>query len=140
MSNFANGLNGTLSLDTDGTSSIYTISSPSNVGSIQLVWTGTPTGSIYLQKSVDLNNWIDVGMSDNDDTNYTKIDLSGSADSEIVFIHNCTFPFLRIKYVSTSGEGDLSFYIVIKSTTSSVYHKSIHSIFTKPEGRILSWG
>lgn len=135
MTRFANGLIGTLSLDADGITDVYIVNSPYTVGSIQLVWTGTPTGSLYLQKSIDLTNWVTMGMFDSVNTNQSSIDFSGSADDDIVFINDLTFPFMRLKYVMTSGDGDLNFYIVLKKASSS--QKDNPAIFMKPEGMLL---
>jgi hypothetical protein len=74
---------------------------------VQLIWTGTPTGSFYVQVSLDGSTWNNLIL------NPTPA-AAGSADSVGLDINQLSFAYMRIKYVSGSGTGTLQGYISAK--------------------------
>jgi hypothetical protein len=69
---------------------------------VQAVWSGTsPVGVLHVQGSND-------GIHFNDDPEVTPIAISGNSGSALVKINNCSYPWLQLSYVFTSGTGTLS--------------------------------
>jgi len=75
---------------------------------IQLVFTGTPTGTFSVQGSVDNSTYIDVTLS-------PSPVASGSGDSILINMNNVAFTWIRVKYNRTSGTGTLNANIVAKA-------------------------
>jgi len=69
------------------------------VFSIQVVYTGSPTGTVKLEYSLDKTNWSDVAGSD--DT------ISGSCNT-LWSLVNMAVPYVRIVYTRTSGTGTMT--------------------------------
>lgn len=65
--------------------------------SIQLVWTGTPTGTFKVQESNDNTNWTDV--------NSATASAAGSAASAIINAINCQTKYIRVLYTNASSTG-----------------------------------
>lgn len=99
----------------DLTSEVVPIQWLDNV-SIQLNFTGTPTGAFEVQGSLDYSvdplsgtvknpgNWIALTLS-------PAPVASGSADQILLDLYGLTFPFIRVFYDSTSGSGSLDAYL-----------------------------
>lgn len=96
-----------LSLGSTTQSDPYDIRPYDNIG-IQLIWTGTPTGTITIEAQIDSSTWTDMGVS-------PAITLSGSASSQLVGIRNQAFNKIRVVYTRTSGTGSLDAYLIGKS-------------------------
>lgn len=75
--------------------------------SIQLVWTGTPTGTFAIQGTVDGSTWSPIT------TNPASIAASGSAGNHLVEgeIHSKK---MRVQYTNSSGTGTLNAWITAK--------------------------
>lgn len=82
-------------------------------GSIQVIWTGTPTGTFSVQGSLDyflgpdgkpgnVGTWDDMGIS--------VTAPSGSAGKALVDITITGIPWVKIVYTNTSGTGTLTAY------------------------------
>lgn len=82
---------------------------------IQIVSTGTPTGSFAIQGSNDYNkdvspltvNWINLPLSGTPT-------LSGSPDSIDIQMTQLASPFIRVVYTATSGAGSCSIWLAGK--------------------------
>jgi len=81
--------------------------------SVQLVWTGTPTGVIKLQGSNDENTWTDLV-----ELNTKIIQPAGSAGDLLIDLNQLSFKFLRVKYTNASGSGVLNIEAHNKGTTN----------------------
>lgn len=75
------------------------------LGSVQAVWTGTPTGSLQLQKSNDQTNWFNDGAA---------VAVSGAAGSNWWGISDAHAMYYRVVYTATSGAGALSLAFATK--------------------------
>lgn len=73
----------------------------------QLVWTGTPNGTFYVQVSNDSVTWADLTLS-------TPVTASGSGDNAFIDIETGA-KYVRLFYDRTSGTGTLDAYITGKS-------------------------
>lgn len=82
---------------------------------VQLQWTGTPTGTFYVQGSLDYSDGTN-GKLANAGT-WTNIMLpqtplaSGSAGQILIDMALLSFPWIRVQYTNTSGTGSLDAYI-----------------------------
>jgi hypothetical protein len=72
---------------------------------VQAVWTGTsPVGTLNVLASND-------GVNFNEDPEVTPIAISGDSGSALVKINNCSYPWLQLSYVSSSGTGSLTVHV-----------------------------
>lgn len=88
------------------TSSVTSIQWMDNIG-VQLVWTGSPVGNFFVDVSADYD------ANTNNPGNWTPIALSPApttaAGSPIyIDMNQLSAPFIRVRYVSTSGSGTLT--------------------------------
>jgi hypothetical protein len=67
---------------------------------VAMIWTGTPTGTVKLQGSVDNINWFDLGT-------FSQA-LAGAAGSKLWEVVDVTVAYVRLSYASTSGTGSLT--------------------------------
>lgn len=74
--------------------------------SFQFVWTGTPTGSVKLQFSINNNNWSDIPGSSQE--------ILGAAGSHGINYQQAGFRFVRAVYTHTSGSGAIFAMAYIK--------------------------
>jgi hypothetical protein len=94
------------------TSKVSDISGFDNVA-VQLVWTGTPTGTFAVQGSLDYNPQLATGT-------WTALTLSsspaaaGSASNVLLDLNQLSFPWIRVVYTAVSGSGTLNAYIAGK--------------------------
>jgi hypothetical protein len=84
------------------TSSVTDIQYMDNI-CMELVWTGTPTGSFSVEGSLTGDNWIAISL--------TPSAPSGSAGSALLDMNQLSFPKIRIVYTATSGSGTLNAWI-----------------------------
>lgn len=75
---------------------------------VELVWTGTPTGTFDFQGSLDNSNFVSVSVS-------PAIAATGAADKALVNFEGLAFAYFRVVYTKTSGTGTLTAYICGKS-------------------------
>ena len=67
---------------------------------LQAIWTGTPTGTLSIEASLDGSNW--------STTTYTfSSSPAGSASSSISDLSSSAYPYFKACYVNTSGTGVL---------------------------------
>lgn len=64
---------------------------------VQLVWTGTPTGTAYIEESIDGVNWSALA----------SVALAGSASSAILDVTSVAYS-LRVRYARSSSTGVLT--------------------------------
>lgn len=81
------------------------------VGSFQVIWTGTPTGSFVVEvsnadsdRSGATSNWVDISSL----ITPTLTAPAGSAGSMYINLDNIGAKYVRIRYVATSGTGVLN--------------------------------
>lgn len=72
--------------------------------SVQLTWSGTPTGTFAIQGSLDKVNWIALSLS-------PTPGAAGAAGSILLDLNQLSFPWIRITYTASSGSGTLSAWI-----------------------------
>lgn len=84
--------------------------------SVQLIFTGTPTGTFEVEGSLDYNRpdpttgvtnpgtWTPITFS-------TPPVASGAAGDILLDMNQLSFPFIRVVYISTSGSGTLQCWI-----------------------------
>ncbi len=77
-----------------------------NVG-VQFIWTGTPTGTFFVQVSAD-------GVTFDAITLPATVSASGSAGHACVDLNQISFPFIQVGYTAASGSGSLTAYITAK--------------------------
>lgn len=87
-------------------SEVTNIATIDNV-SIQLVWTGTPTGSFYVDGSADGANWTPLSLS-------PAPIASGAAGNWLIDMTQLSFLHIRVRYVASSGSGSLTVTIAGK--------------------------
>ena len=94
------------------TSGVTNISGVDNIA-IQLVWTGSPTGSFDVQVSLDYRP-NPVGGTPLNAGTWASLTLdktvaaAGSASNDMVFLYAIPAPYLRTVYTATSGTGSLT--------------------------------
>lgn len=75
---------------------------------LQIVCTGTPTGTLTIQGSADGVTWTDLPLA--------LTALSGSAQNYFLEMATTALPKLRIKYVRSSGTGTMTATITAKES------------------------
>lgn len=99
------------------TSAVSNIEFLDNIG-LQLIFTGTPTGTFSVELSIDYQqdqqgNVINAG-------NWTAMSFSsspvasGAAGTVYIDINQISAPWMRVKYTKTSGTGTLQGYLTAK--------------------------
>jgi len=80
-----------------------------NIG-IHVVWTGTPTGTLSVQISLDPTNlgWVSIPFT-------SPTQPSGSGGSDYFEVNQSTAAYVRLIYTAASGSGTLNAKIAIKS-------------------------
>lgn len=66
-----------------------------------LIFTGSPTGTFYVDGSLDKENWEALSFDP------TNILAEGSAGSHLLDLPFVSWPYLRVRYVASSGSGSL---------------------------------
>lgn len=80
---------------------------------ISVAWTGTPTGTISIQGSLDYKptdppragNWFDLTFDP------ALSQPAGSSGSILVNVNQLPYPWLRVNYVSASGSGNVDIWV-----------------------------
>lgn len=92
------------------TSSPTDVQYSDNIG-IQLVFTGTPTGTFFIQGSVNYDERLGTG-----DWSNLKFSLdpaaNGSADNHLINLNQIPYKKIRVFYSRTSGSGTLNGWIM----------------------------
>lgn len=102
----------------DLTSTITNIQYLDNIG-LQLVFTGTPTGSFFVDVSIDHSQSPPTETVTNNGT-WTPITFtsspvaSGAAGNIYIDLNQLSAPWLRVRYVRDSGSGTLNAYVAAK--------------------------
>lgn len=92
------------------TSPVVSLLTTDDVG-LQLIWTGTPTGTFDVQVSCDNANWTSVTLS-------PAPAAAGSASNAYVDLSLLSAPYMRVVYTKTSGTGSLTIYLAAKELGS----------------------
>jgi len=71
-------------------------------------------GEISIQGSCNRSNWVDLNYEDVNGDLQDGYDVTSGADVNHVFDTDTALPWLRVRYVRTSGTGGLNFYIHTK--------------------------
>lgn len=73
---------------------------------LQVIWSGTPTGTLEIYGSNDRTNWTLLSFQNAAGSIVNKIDMAGTASSS--FIGMRLLPrYLKMKYTASSGSGNL---------------------------------
>lgn len=64
-------------------------------------WTGTPTGTLSVQGSLDGTNYADIGAS-------ISSQPAGGTGSNLLNLVDLMFRYVRVSYTNASGSGTLS--------------------------------
>jgi hypothetical protein len=103
-------------MSTNLTSKVTDIRYLDNIA-IQLNWTGSPTGTFVIEGSLDYVPPPSAGGTAVNAGTWNAIPVSptpapaGSADSQLIELNQKAFPFIRTRYVKTSGTGTCNAYI-----------------------------
>lgn len=89
------------------TSSSQNVENLDNIG-LQVDWTGTPTGTIEVQGSVDKVTFYSLTF------NPVLAQPAGSASGYLINLNQFPWPWLRVKYTNASGTGSLSVWLFSK--------------------------
>ena len=99
--------NGAMTGTTTLTSTQQNVLNFDNIG-LQISWTGTPTGVISIQGSVDGVNFASLTFSP------AITQPAGSANSILVNLNQFPWPYLQVQYVNSSGSGTLNVLLCSK--------------------------
>jgi len=91
-------MSNTMSLAVTGSSDVFNVSS-ADAYAIQTTWTGTVSGSLKLQISIDASIWTDLPG--------TTVTVSNSGD-HVWVVETAPYNLVRIYYTSTSGSATLT--------------------------------
>lgn len=89
------------------TSDTFNLHNLDNVG-LQISWTGSPTGSITINCSIDGETFYPLTF------NPSITQPAGSAAGYLVDLNQVPFPYLRVSYTNASGSGVLNVYLSAK--------------------------
>ena len=67
-------------------------------------WTGTPTGTLFLECSTDNVDWFELD----------NVALAGVADSQLWIDKNASYRWARVRYSFTAGVGNLNVHAIKK--------------------------
>jgi hypothetical protein len=78
--------------------------------SYQVVWTGTPVGTIQVDVSNDYNPQLNTGTWTDITAQLTPppVNPSGSAGNHAIDLHQLPFAYVRLRYVHASGSGQVT--------------------------------
>jgi len=76
------------------------------LAAVHAVWTGTPTGTLKAQASLDGANWIDIPS--------VTQSLAGSAGGVLWQLTDIGYNNLRVVYTFSSGTGSLTVFVNAK--------------------------
>lgn len=89
------------------TSAETNVSYTDNVG-YHAVWTGTPTGTITVEATINGTDWDSLTLS-------PTISLTGAAGSTLISLNQIPYETVRLKYNRTSGTGTLNVAVMTKT-------------------------
>ena len=101
---YQNIINGDMSANV--TSSVTNIQYEDNVG-IQLIFTGTPTGTFAVEGSIDQVDWDALPLSGTPTA-------AGAPDTILIDLNQVPHPFIRVSYTFVGGVGNLNGWITAK--------------------------
>lgn len=85
------------------TSDVITLNNIEHIA-VRAVWTGTPTGTLFLECSTDNVNWFELD----------NVAVTGVADSQLWIDKNAPYRFARVRYSFTGGVGSLDVHAIKK--------------------------
>lgn len=86
-----------------------------DIMAVQINYTGSPTGTLSLQASVDYDpvtdsgNWVDMYLTVNG-VGGTTLALPDTASPIFLDVYATAAPYLRVRYVRASGSGTCDIY------------------------------
>lgn len=83
-----------------------TVSTQDNAG-YQVTFTGTPTGSFFVDATINGTDWSALSFS-------PAPAASGAADSFLINMNQLPYHKIRLRYVPTSGSGTLNAWAIVK--------------------------
>jgi hypothetical protein len=86
------------------TSDTYNVVNLDNIG-LQCIWTGTATGTITVNGSVDGSTFTSLTF------NPALTQPAGSAGNILIDINQFPFPFLNVAYTNATGSGTLNVWL-----------------------------
>jgi hypothetical protein len=89
------------------TSATFNANNVDNIG-IQVSFTGTPTGTLAVQCSIDNVNFLPLTF------NPVLSQPAGSPLSYLIDLTQVAFPYLNVSYTNASGSGTLTVYLSAK--------------------------
>lgn len=75
-----------------------------NIG-IQLVWTGTPTGTFGVTGSVDGSTFTAISLS-------PSVTAAGSASNALIDLNQLSCAYIKVIYTASSGSGTLNAWVM----------------------------
>ena len=91
----------------DITSASFNVKNLNDIA-LQFIFTGSPTGTFYVQASVNGTTWGSIT------TEPATISASGAAGNHEIDLEGYSFPFIRVFYDFSSGTGSLNVYLSAK--------------------------
>ncbi len=98
---------GAVSSTTTYHSETFNMSNLDDVG-LQIQFTGTPTGTLTIEVSINNSTWDTIPTAD---INPSVVSPSGSAIDNVYSIKLSPFPYLRVSYTNASSTGTLSAWV-----------------------------
>ena len=89
------------------TSTVTNVAYTDNVG-YHCVWTGTPTGTITVEATIDGTNWDSLTLS-------PTISLTGASGSTLISLNQLPYESVRMKYNRSSGTGTINVVVMTKT-------------------------
>lgn len=97
-----------VSSTTTYTSSTFNANYTDNLG-LQVKFTGTPTGTLTVNCSIDNVNFIPLTFTP------ALTQPTGGVLSYLVSLNQLPYPYLQVSYTNSSGSGTLSVYLSCKA-------------------------
>lgn len=95
-----------VSMATEVISKVTDVTTVDNIG-VQLTFTGTPTGSFFIEGSVNSVTWIPLSFT-------PAPSAIGVGDDLLFNIKQFPYPKIRVRYTPTSGTGVLNAWVFAK--------------------------
>ena len=97
------------------TSAVTAVSYTDNVG-YNVIWTGTPTGSITVEATIALDADVTNGTATwNSLTLSPTVSTGGAAGSTLISLNQLPYSHVRLKYTRSSGTGTLNVTVMTKN-------------------------
>lgn len=104
-------VDGDMSLDAE--SSVIDGTYQDNIG-LQIEWTGSPTGTISIQASIDYDARFNTGTFYELSFSPALGQPAGAADGYLVNLNQLPFPFYKVSYDAAGGTGVLNVWVTSK--------------------------